>query len=130
MAWKKLYHDFRNQFTDEKGVQENNLTPEEARGLKKLKKRVKEGELVVVKSHKSGKFAIMSMEEYKRAREVHTVNDTEVTVEFLIKNQRKINEHLSILLKTFMVGCNHSHYERIINLKLTQSLIRAGLRPE
>ena len=50
MAWKKLYQDFRDQFTDEKGIQENNLTAEEARGLKK---RVKEGELVVVKSDKS-----------------------------------------------------------------------------
>jgi hypothetical protein len=54
MSWRKLYHDFRDQFTDKKGIQEKNLTAEEARGLKKLKKRVKEGELVVVKSDKSG----------------------------------------------------------------------------
>ena len=43
LSWKKIYRDFRNEFTDEKGVQENNLTEEEARGLEKLKKRVKEG---------------------------------------------------------------------------------------
>ena len=54
LTWKKIYRDFLAQFTDEDGVQENNLTPEEASGLKKLQKRVREGELVVVKSDKSG----------------------------------------------------------------------------
>ena len=32
MSWKRIYRDFRDQFTDEKGVQESNLTEEEARG--------------------------------------------------------------------------------------------------
>ena len=66
MAWKRIYRELREQFADEKGVQESNLTIEEARGLEKLKKRLKERELVVVMSDKSGKFAIMSMEEYRR----------------------------------------------------------------
>ena len=87
--------------------------------MEKLKKRVKEGELVVVKSNKSGKFCIMSIEEYRRAVEVHT---NKVTVDFLIKNQRKINSHLSMLLKTFLAGESHGHYERIRNLKLKHSL--------
>ena len=47
LTWRKIYKNFRDQFTDEDGVQESNLTPEEASGLKKLKKRVKDGELVV-----------------------------------------------------------------------------------
>ena len=42
MTWKKIYRDFLAQFTDEDGVQENNLTPQEASGLKKLQKRVRE----------------------------------------------------------------------------------------
>ena len=69
----------------------------------------------------------MSLDEYKRAGEVHNNKDTEVTVEFLIKNQRKINGHLSMLLKTFLVGESHNHYERIRNLKLTHSLSVAPL---
>ena len=32
------------------------------------------------------------------------MKDKEVTVKFLLKNQRKINGHLSMFLKTFMVG--------------------------
>ena len=69
----------------------------------------------------------MSMVEYRRAGEVHTIKDTEVTLDFLMKNQRRLNGHLSMLLKTFMVGNNHDHFERIRNLKLTHSLSIAPL---
>ena len=100
---------------------------EEARGLEKLKKKVSEGALALVKSDKSGIFAIMSMEEYNRAGEVHTRNSKEVTVVFLLRNQRKINGHMSMLLKTFMVRKSHNHYERIRNLMLTHSLSVAPL---
>ena len=86
MAWKKIYWDFRNELTDEEGVQESNLTESESKGLKKLKKRVKNGELVVVRTDKSGKFSIMSLQEYERAGLVHTSKDKEVKVDFLLKN--------------------------------------------
>jgi hypothetical protein len=82
---------------------------------------------VVVKSDKSGRFSIMSMVEYRREGEVHTIKDTEVTLDFLMKNQRRINGHLSMLLKTFMVGKNHDHFGRIRNLKLKHSLSIAPL---
>ena len=81
----------------------------------------------MVKSDKSGRFALMSLTEYQRAREVHTSKDSEVSLDFLIKNQRKINGHVSMLLKTFLVGESHGHYERIRNLKITHSLSIAPL---
>ena len=40
VEWIKVFDDFMEQFTDEEGVQESNLTSKEARGLKKLQKRV------------------------------------------------------------------------------------------
>ena len=48
-------------------------------------------------------------------------------MEFLMNNQRKVNGHLSMLLKTFMVGRSHDHYQRIRNLKITWSLSVAPL---
>ena len=102
-----------DQFADEDGVQESNLTESEERGLKKLQKRVSDGELIVVKPDKSGHFALMSLSEYQSAGEVHTSKDSEVDLDFLIKNQRKINGHISMLLKTFLVGESHGHWERI-----------------
>jgi hypothetical protein len=71
----RVFDEFMGEFTDKKGVQESSLTPQEARGLKKLQKKVQEGSLVVVKTDKSGRFAIMSMEEYERAGKVHTEKD-------------------------------------------------------
>ena len=127
MVWRRIFRDFKDQYADEKGIQESNLTENEERGLKKLKKRVKAGEIVIVRTDKSSRFSIMSLKEYERAGNVHTNKDTEVNLEFLIKNQRKINGHLSMLLKTFMVGKSHNHYERIRNLKLTHSLSVAPL---
>ena len=99
VEWLKVFDDFRNEFTDEKGVQESNLTKGETRGLKKLQKRVKEGSLVVVKTDKSGRFSIMSMEEYESAGRVHTDKDVEVDLAFLQENQRRINGYISMLIK-------------------------------
>ena len=54
----------------------------------------------MVKTDKFGQFRIMSIDEYRRAGEVHTNKDSKVTVEFLLKNHRRIKGHLSMLLKT------------------------------
>ena len=64
------------------------MTKAEARGLKKLQKRVAEGTLVVMKTDKSGHFSIMSLEEYERAGQVHTEKDVEVDLKFLQEDQR------------------------------------------
>ena len=48
---------------DEDGVQESILTKEEQHGLKSLKKRIKNGGIVVCATDKSSRFAIMTMKE-------------------------------------------------------------------
>ena len=47
-----------------------------------------EGEIIVVKTDKSCRFVLMSLEEYQSAGEVHTSKDSEVNLDFLINNQR------------------------------------------
>ena len=122
MEWLKVFENFMEEFTDEKGLQESNLTMEEARGLQKLQKRVKEGSLVVVRTDKSGRFAIMSMEEYERAGRVHTDKDVEVDLAFLQENQRRVNGYISMLIKIFKIGDNHKHRDRVRSLKITLSI--------
>lgn len=110
VEWIKLFNDFMAEFTDEEGVQESNLTKEEARGLKKLQKRVREGTLVVVRTDKSGRFSILSRKEYERADRVHTDKDVEVTLDFIQENQRRINGYISMLVKIFQDGrCPQPH---------------------
>ena len=104
MEWSRIFDDYMANFTDEKGIQESNLTPAEKRGLDSLKKKVKEGSIVIVQTDKSGRFAVMSKEEYERAGKKHTDKDIEVDLNFLLENQRKSNDHISMLVKTFYGG--------------------------
>ena len=50
VAWGASYDHHVNSIQDEEGVNDDNLTPQEARGLKSLQKRVKAGELVIVQT--------------------------------------------------------------------------------
>ena len=66
---------YREEYCDEDGNQELNLTPAQRRGLKKLRKRVTKGELICVTTDKSGRLAVMPLELYTAAGEVHTNKD-------------------------------------------------------
>ena len=127
MEWIAIYDAYVREFCDEEGVQEDNLTESEAKGLKTLKKRVAEGSLVICETDKSGRFAIMSQEEYLAAGEKHVAKDEEVNLEFLLKNQNRLNGHVSMLLKTFNAGADWNHQARLRATKLTHSLSVAPL---
>ena len=58
---------------------ESNLSPDELKGLKSLKRRIKAGELVVCDTDKSRRFAILSRDQYVKSGLVHTVNDLEIS---------------------------------------------------
>jgi hypothetical protein len=64
--WGRIFDD-----TDEKGLQESNLSVGEERGMKSLKKRVANGEIVVCQTDKSGRFALMTMADYVYAGSKH-----------------------------------------------------------
>ena len=122
MAWSSSYDDHLASIKDEEGVTEDNLTKQEARGLRSLQDRVKKGELVIVQTDKSSRFAVMSLEEYEQAGKKHTEKDEEVSLEFVMKNETQINGHMSMLLKTFMVGKDWGHEDRTRATKITHSL--------
>ena len=97
---------------DEKGKQRDNLTPAQRKGLKKLQKRQAEGELVIVPTDKSGRMAVMSLEAYLAAGEVHTSKDKEVDMAFAEKIQKQVMGHTSAWLKILNGGESHRHEER------------------
>jgi hypothetical protein len=125
VEWGAVYDKYMEEFTDE-GIQEENLTLEEARGLKSLKKRVGEGSIVVVQTDKSSRFAIMTLEEYEEAGRKNTSKDEEVNHDFLMGNQTQVNGHIAMLLKTFMVGATWGHEARQRATMITHSLSIAG----
>ena len=76
----------------EKGM--DNLSMGEKRGLKSLKKRVAEGEIVVCQTDKSGRFCVLTRDQYLQAGNVHTVNDKNVTIEEQEEIERAVNGHV------------------------------------
>ena len=80
-----------------------------------------EGSLIVCETDKLGRFAIMSQEESLMAGEKHVEKDEEVDLEFLLKNQSRLNGHMSVLLKTFNAGTDWNHQARLRATKLTAS---------
>ena len=101
---EKVYRDFVNENCTDKGEQRSNLTSAQKRGIASLKKRIKDGELIVMVTDKSGKLAVVSMEMYLEMGKVHTKNDKRVSEEKAEEIQRRTNGHVSMWLKMLGVG--------------------------
>jgi hypothetical protein len=61
-----------------RGEQKPNLSSKEQAGLKNIKRRVADGELVILPTDKSGRFGVMSMANYIKSGMVHVGDDEEV----------------------------------------------------
>ena len=51
------YREWMKEFCDDKGNQESNLSAQQKVGLSSIRKRIKEGEKVVLPTDKTGRFA-------------------------------------------------------------------------
>ena len=128
VEWAKVRMEYKTEFVNKDDEQKSNLDAREKRGVKSLLKRVKEGEIVVIQSDKSGRLVVMSMEEYLRAGSVHTCHDVEVNQEFAKDNQRLLNGHTSCWLKIFNCGSDWSHETRHRETRLNKSCAIPVLR--
>ena len=95
------------------GLQRSNLTKEQENGLRSLRKRVKDGEIVVLPTDKSGKFAVMSRSTYEKAGLSHIGGDEEVEHSELWEAQKQLNGHLAMLIKCFRVGQKWDQTDRV-----------------
>ena len=111
--FEKVFGDYCQEHCSEKGEQKTNLTFSQRNGLRKLRKRIKDGEFVVMLTDKSGKLAISDVESYIEMGSVHTSKDTEVGDETVRKIQRLYNGHTSMWLKMANVGENWDHEDRL-----------------
>ena len=71
----RVYQKYRQEFCNKDGEQKTNLTEDEKKGLKKIQKRIKEGDLVVMKTDKSGKMSVTDRENYVKMGQEHVKND-------------------------------------------------------
>ena len=93
--------------------QSTNLTKEEIEGLKSLRRRVKEGSIIITETDKSKRFVVMTRDQYIQSGLEHTSKDLEVKDEQIHKVQKSVNDHCEWLNMIFKIGENWNHSERI-----------------
>ena len=86
-----------------------------------MKKRVREGEIVVVKTDKSGKLSAMDRDTYIDAGREHTSKDEENTREECERRQKILNGHQSSWLKILNNGEDWSHQDRFRSTTINNS---------
>ena len=104
------------------GRQTMNLSKNQEMGLKSLTQRVKNGEIVIVATDKSGKFAVMSRRAYEDSGKKHMMGDVKVGWDFLKEAQTRINGHVAMLAKIFKVGKSWDHQDRVRETIIGDSL--------
>ena len=109
----------QRQKTDGKNKNRNqegqNLNAKERRGIQKLRERIKEGEIVILKTDKSGKLMIANKEDYLKMGKSKIAEDKKLDIE------EKINNHTRILTKIFNIGEGHKHLKRVQESVITHS---------
>ena len=109
----QIFRDYVKENCDDKGRQRSNITKQQARGLKKLRKRIEEGELVVCQTDKSGRLSVMPMEMYVECGGGHTAGDMEIDQKFVHNTQKKLNGHVSMWIKCLNMGEDWKHQSRL-----------------
>ena len=117
-----VFKDYVRRNCKDGGKQVSNLTVNQLRGLKSIRKRVTDGELVILPTDKSGRLAVMTRESYRVAGMLHTKKDREVGWGEIKESQKELNGHVSMVLKTFKVGYNWGHSMRIRETTMGEGL--------
>ena len=118
---EKIYNDYRRETCNKKGEVKGNLSEEETDGLKSLQKRMRDQEIIIVKTDKSGKMCAMSRDEYLRMGREHTMRDEKIERKAIIEKEKQLNGHVFFWSKIWGSGDDHNHRDRIIDSKVVTS---------
>ena len=103
-------------------------TEDEEKGLKELKKKLKEGELIIMLTDKSGKFALTDRETYLEMGKPHIEKDKQIDRNEIKEIEKQINGHTSMWIKMTNQGENHNHEGRTRESKISRSNNLAQMR--
>ena len=76
-------------------------------------KPIKQGEITIVQTDKTSRVIVTTPEEYLKMLEVHTKNDTEISIEEATKKAKSHDAHMSSWLKMLNIGETWSQQKRI-----------------
>ena len=117
----KAYRKCKKRLCNEKGEQTTNLTREEQRGLRKLQKRIRNHEILVIKTDKSGKLAVIDRDKYLEMGKEKCLQDRKIGREEHREIERRIEDHTRFWCKMLKSGINHEHQDRITKSKISHS---------
>ena len=104
--------EITNRYAEEKETEMENLTEEQKRGIKSLRKRQKDGEIVIFQTDKSGKLAADTPENYTEAAKPHFEKDTIVTKKEYEDTEKLINAHSVFWTRMLRAGEKTGDQER------------------
>ena len=90
----------------------SDLTFKERRGLKSIKKRINNGELMVTPTDKSGRFAVLSTEQYLASGRQHTSKDEKLCWRDVKYLRNQVNSHMHWVRNIFGY-CDKSNPDRM-----------------
>ena len=98
----------------------DNLTKQERRGKKKIKERLKEQNLVIIPTDKSGKLTLMSKDLYREAAKEHIDKDEEVEWRQVKKTEDAANRISRSIGKIFRMGKARNQVDSMIRTLITK----------
>ena len=108
-----VYDEYRKEFCDKNGDQKPNITEEESKGIKKIQKRINEKEIVYMKTDKSGKGCIATLEKYKDLGKEHVEKDIEIDRKEMRDIDNILNGHSRAWDKMWHTGEAHNQEGRV-----------------
>ena len=106
--------EYRQAQCNKKGeVKMSNISRDEKQSLKDVKKGIKEKNIVVFTTDKSGRFSVDTPENYEKAIRKHTEKDQEIKEERVKQIESKVNQHMKQINKIFNIGMNNDHQHRV-----------------
>ena len=109
--YRKVIYEYKIQ-KEITTKQRPNLTSTQNKGLKIIKKRIKQGEYLVLKSDKSGKFVVSSRLAYEEMGAKHIKDDRIVDNLEIANIQKKIAGHTSMMIRMLGHGQDANQEDR------------------
>ena len=111
-----MAHEYIEKKCNQKGfIKKGNVSNNVKDGIKSVKERVKEKEVVVYTTDKTGEFSIDTTDNYLNVLKEHTINDEKVSEKKVKSLENRCNDHLKQFNKMFSVGSSFGQEGRIAN---------------
>ena len=109
----KVVKNYMKNYCDKKGKPKNsNLDSKKEQDLKDLEKKMKEEDLVIFNTDKTGHFTLNTKENYIQSMKKHVEKDKVITEKLVTKAKNEINEHTMHFVDFLQIGKGHGHLKR------------------